>query len=111
MLVLSAISFVSFRVMLNIFALSFLLDGLDLVYISFEKGYKFIFSIGLVLILLAYYLYKERYKTILRKYEQREQRQKRGLHPILVIILYYSVSFGLLLLAALFRNGDWIFSK
>jgi uncharacterized membrane protein YphA (DoxX/SURF4 family) len=111
MLVEGAMSFVILCVMLNIFTLSFLLEGLDIVHISFEKKYKYVFSLGLALELLAYYLYRGRYKTIISKYEQREQTRKRCLHPITVLVLYYSVSFGLLLLAGLFRNGDWIFSK
>ena len=109
--VLGAILFVGFGLMLNFFSIMFFLTGIDLLQVSFDTKYRFIFSLGLVLVLLAYYLYKDRYKAILSKYEKREQLQKKGIHPIIVFVLYYSISAGLLLLAGIFKNGDWIFSK
>jgi hypothetical protein len=57
-----------------------------------------------------YYLFNGRYKNIIIKYEDSARKSGKGVHPILVIIAYYGISFGLMLLAGLFKNGGWIFS-
>lgn len=111
MLVFGAISFVVLCIMFNIFTVFLLLEGLGWVAVSFEKEYKFPFILGLVLVILFYYLYKERYKKILERCEQKERVRGIALHPVLVFIMYYGINFGLMLLAGLYKNGDWIFAK
>jgi len=76
--------------------------------IEFKKEYKFIFTLSLLLILLSYYLYKGRYKKIIEKFKQKENGV--SIHPIIVIIIYYGISFGLGMLAAMYKNHDWIFA-
>ena len=109
--VLGAIVFVVLCIMFNIFAVFFLLEGLAWADVSFEKEYKLPFAIGLVLVILFYYLYKGRYRRVLEKHEQQECVRGMGLHPVLVLIIYYGISFGLVLLAGLYKNGHWIFAK
>lgn len=107
---LGAIMFVVVCVMFNIFTVFLLLEGLGVINMSFEREYKFPFTLGLVLALLAYYFYQGRYKQILKKYEDRERSHGLAWHPLAVFILYYGISFSLMLLAGLYKNGDWIFA-
>lgn len=109
--VLGAIVFVVLCIMFNIFTVFLLLEGLGLTDLSFNKEYKLPFAIGLVLVILFYYLYKGRYKKVLEKHEQQERVRGIRLYPVLVFIIYYGISFGLMLLAGLYKNGDWIFVK
>ena len=109
--VLGAIVFVVLCIMFNIFTVFLLLEGLGWADVSFKKEYKFPFALGLVLVILFYYLYKKRYKKVLERYEQQERVRGIGWHPVLVFIMYYGISFGLMLLAGLYKNGDWIFAK
>lgn len=107
---LGGIIFVVACVMFNIFTISLVLEGLGVIDISFKKEYQYSFTLVLVLLILMYYLLNGRYKNIVKEYENRERALGKGIHPIFVIIVYYIISFGLLLLAGLFKNGDWIFS-
>jgi hypothetical protein len=76
--------------------------------IAFMSQYKYFFSVSVIVLLLLYYLYKGRYKRIIEQFEQKKKRN--SIHPIIVIVMYYGISFGLLLLAALYTNQDWIFA-
>lgn len=108
--VLGGIIFVVACVMFNIFTIAQVLEGLGVMDVEFKERYKFPFALILVGIMLGYYLFKGRYKIIIEKYEQ-SKRGKPQLHPIFVIIIYYGISFGLLLLAGLYKNQDWIFVR
>jgi hypothetical protein len=108
--VLGGIIFVVACIMFNIFTVVLVLEGLGVSDISFKKEYKYPFALVMVLVVLMYYLLNGRYKNIIKKYEDRERELGKGIHPIFVIIVYYVVSFGLGMLAAMFKNGDWIFS-
>lgn len=108
--VLGGLLFILPCMMFNIFTVFMLLSAWDIdTRIEFKKEYKYIFTFSLLVFLLLYYLYKGRYKRIIEKYEQK----KKGIsiHPIIVIIIYYGVSFGLLLVAGLYKNRDWIFAQ
>ena len=108
--VLGGISYVIGCLTLNLFTIIGLLDALGInIGIEFKKEYKYIFSLSLVLLLLIYYSYKGRYKKIINKYEKK-YKNKKQLHPVITIIIYYLISFGLLLLAGMYKNHDWIFS-
>ncbi len=109
--VLGGIIFLVLCLMLNLFTIMLTLEGFELAEFTLDKQYKYLFSLALVLILLLYYLQGNRYKRIIEHYYKMENTKGDGLHPILVIAFYYISSFGLLLLAGLFKNGDWIFSK
>jgi len=77
--------------------------------IEFKKEYKYILTFSLLGLILLYYLYKGRYKRIIEKYEQK--KKIISIHPIIVIIIYYGISFVLLLLAGMYKNRDWIFAQ
>ena len=109
--VLGGMIFPFFCITMNIFTIIGFLEGLGVnTGVDFILKHKWFFSFGSGGLLLFYYLYKGRYKKIVAHYES---RKKKGLniHPIIVIIIYYVGSFGLLLLAGLFKNRDWIFSN
>jgi len=108
---LGGLIFVVLCVIFNIFTLAFLFEGLGIIDdVSFKKEYKYVFSLALVLLLLWYYMYKGRYKKIVSYYEQKNKGESQ-LHPIIVIIIYYGISFGLGMLAAMYKNHDWIFAQ
>lgn len=108
--VLGGIIFVVACVMFNIFTVVGLLGGSEIINLDLIERYKFPFAFALVGIMLGYYLFKGRYKRIIERYDQNKSG-KPQLHPIFVIIIYYGISFGLLLLAGLYKNQDWIFAR
>jgi hypothetical protein len=108
---LGGIVFVIGCAMMNVFAIVMFLAGLGVnVGFAFEEKYKYPFSIGLVALIYFYYSHKGRYKRIVGRYEAKAGGRKK-IHPLIVAFLYVAASFGLLLLAGLFRNGDWIFAR
>ena len=107
---LGGIMVVAVCVMFNIFTVVGLLNAWGVnTGIEFKKENKYIFVFSLMGFLFLYYLYKGRYKKIIEKFKQKERGIK--LHPVIVIVIYYVVSFGLLLLAGMYKNHDWIFAK
>jgi NADH:ubiquinone oxidoreductase subunit 6 (subunit J) len=107
---LGGVIFVVACLMFNIFTVFLVLEGFEIIKVSFEKKYKYPLVFSLVILILIYYLFKDNYKRIIKKYEDREKEANNITHPIFVIIGYYVISFCLMLLAGLFKNGDWIFS-
>lgn len=108
--VLSGVIWVGACFMFNIFTIAILLEALGFTgSFVFDRKYKFVFSLGLVLLLIFYYSFMGRYKRIIERFEEKERQAGKGLHPIVVIILYNVVSFLLGLLAAMYKNGDGIF--
>jgi hypothetical protein len=106
---LGGMLFVVLCVMLNIFTIIGLIEGFGFkTGITFSKPYQFPFALALVGLLLFYYLYKGRYKKIVKHYEQRAGFITQ-LHPIIVVIIYFGLSILLMFLAAAFKNHQWIF--
>ena len=107
---LGGLVFVVLCFILNIFTVIGLLEGMNVdTHIGFNKDYKYIFSISIVVLLLFYYLHKGRYKRIIERFEQKEGGI--NLHPVIVIIVYYGISILLMFLAATYKNRDWIFAQ
>ena len=108
--VLAGVIWVGVCFMLNIFTIAILLEALGFSgNFVLDRKYKYIFSLLLVLILILNYSFKGRYKRIIEQYEEKERQASKGLHPVIVIIFYYALSFLLLLLAGMYKNGDGIF--
>lgn len=98
-------------VMFNVFTVFIVLEALGIVDEPvFKRSYKLGFSLILVLVLLIYYSYKGRYKKIIEKYEAKERTSGRAYHPFLVVMLYILLSFGILMLAGMYKNGAGLFS-
>lgn len=105
---LGGLIFVAVCLMFNVFTITLFFEGIGLLKdYPFEEKYKFPFAFVLLIIVLIYYLYKGRYKKIVESFEQK--KEGINLHPIIVIIIYYGISFSLMLLAGTFKNHDWIF--
>jgi hypothetical protein len=98
-------------VMFNIFTVFLLLEGFEVARIPPKNEYRFVFAILLFSLIYLYYWFGGRYKRIILHYEQIEKKNEGGWHPLIVIILFCGTSFMIGFLAALFKNGDWIFSK
>ena len=108
--VLGGILFVVACLMFNIFTIAIFLEGLGILHeYPFSENLKYPFSFALLIIVLVYYLYHNRYKRIVEDFNQK-YKDRSQLHPVIVVLIYYIISFGLLLLAGLFKNHDWIFS-
>lgn len=108
--VLGGVVFVIACLMFNIFTILFFLDGADVLPpVPLMKKWKIpIFAVIVVIFTLTYYLYKERYKKMLEKYENKGS-VIRGIHPVIIIFLYYGISVGLIFIAAMYKNNDGIF--
>jgi formate hydrogenlyase subunit 3/multisubunit Na+/H+ antiporter MnhD subunit len=109
--VLAGVMWVCACFIFNLFTIAFLLEGSGITgNLIFDRKYKFIFSLLLVLILIFYYAYKGRYKKIVEKYEDKERNTGKGLHPLIVVTIYFVISFGLMMIAGMYKNNDGIFS-
>jgi hypothetical protein len=108
--VLAGVIWVGACLMFNIFTVVIFLDALGYKNsFIFDKKYKYIFSLSIVLILIFSYSFRSRYKKIIDRYEENENKTGKSIHPVFVISVYYIVSFALLLLAGMFKNGDGVF--
>jgi hypothetical protein len=107
---LGGVIFVSSNILLNIGAIALFLERLLKISIwnfsneRYSLG-RVILGILIVILPMIYYSWGGRYKKIVEEYDK-----KNLLIPSwLIIVLSMVVSFGLLLLSAMFRNRDWIF--
>jgi len=94
----------------NLGALSLFFEGLGISSFQFKEEHKFIWVILFSILIFFYYLYGKRYKRILMDYQAQNQHSPTVGYSILIVFLYYVISFLLLLLAGLYRNKDWIFA-
>ena len=109
--VLAGVMWVCGCFMFNLFTIAFLLEGLGITgNLIFDREYKFVVSLSLVLILIFYYSYKGRYKKIVEKYEDKERNSGKGWHPLIIVVIYFVVSFALMMIAGMYKNNDGIFS-
>ena len=109
--VLGGMIWVIMCVGLNIGTILLFIGGLGMKSgLDFLPKYKVVFGLGYLGLLLFYYLYKGRYKKIVAYYESKKDKSMK-IHPAIVIFFYYIVSFGLALLAALFKNKAGIFAQ
>ena len=95
---------------LNLFTLSLFLEGLDISYFQFRREDKFIWVIMFTSLIFFYYLYGKRYRRILKYYQAKNQHSPKIWYSILIVSLYYIISFLLCLLAGLYKNEDLIFA-
>jgi hypothetical protein len=107
--ILAGIIWVGLCLVLNFFSLYFLLKKWGILSFVLESKYKYIFSFGLVLLLIAYYTIGNRYKLIIEKYENMERLYGKSINPILVVYLYLIMSFLIGTLCAMYKNGDGLF--
>ena len=103
--VFGGIVWVAIACALHLSTLVFLLEG-----IGYHTNLSFLSAASFFIYL--YYRKNDRWKKIVEKYEKKKGLDKKArIHPLLVVLLYYFLSCLTLLVAALFRNGDWIFAN
>lgn len=94
----------------NIATILLFIDGIGFAkYSGFDNDYKYIIGTFMTLGVGFYFFYKKRYKEILKKYE-RKAKDKRSVHPIVPVLIFCITSIMLLILSAMYKNGDGIFA-
>src|SRR5690606_14934818 len=98
----------------NAYALLFLIDTLDNSsnfnsLISWLNNLKYI--VGGLSILFIWLYYRKKAEKIVAKYEAKERKNGRSIHPVIILIIYYVVSFFIGMIAAMYRNNDGIFAQ
>jgi len=112
---LFAIMIISWCIILNLGTLLFLIEGLNKRNLEFGgvisilNDYRYIFGGVVVLLIWLYYVYKGRWKRIVAKFEAKEEGRKNNIHPVIIVVAAYIVSFLLGMFAAMYKNGDGIF--
>lgn len=102
---------ISLCIMFNIFTLYFLFEGLGILNsIPYNKEYRFLGTSVLLILVTIYYLPKRRYKTIYDNFVRNRKSPPKLVYSILVVIVYYVLSFTLLLIAGMYKNQAWIFA-
>lgn len=100
--------------MFNAFTVMFFIDAVFKSELSqstgIVKNYKYFFAGLLLISALLYYRHKGRWKKIVAKYEAKESKSGKGIHPAVVLITTYVISFVLLMLSGMYKNGDGIFA-
>lgn len=76
----------------------------------FPKETRFVGALIFLGIVSAYYLIGKRHQTIYQRLKEKYIEPPKTWYSILVVIIYYALSFGLLLIAGLYKNQDWIFA-
>jgi len=97
--------------MFNVGAVIFILQGSSIIsdVNFFPKSGKIAGGLLFICCIAGYYLYKHRYKEIYESYKLKCNRPFSVWRSIIIVVAYYLVSFGILLLAGLYKNHDWIF--
>lgn len=106
-----AISVITLCFMFNVGSIIFILQGAQLIadINLFPKSGKIIGGLLFLGLITGYYLYKNRYKAIYEVYKSKHRKPFKAWISVLIVVAYYLVSFGILLLAGLYKNHDWIF--
>lgn len=106
----ATIGIISLVFMFNVFAISFLIEGMSgNKLVNFSKESRYIGSIAFLLLVSFYYLYKNRYKNIYSNYVRKRSKKPSISYCLMIVFVYYAISFGILLISAMFKNQDGIF--
>lgn len=93
---------------MHLFTVSMFLNGIGSRYHILESGNKYFFVIIFMIVIAWSYLYKSKYKSILEKAKSKSKISI--LSSVFFVAIYYLFSAALMLIAALFKNKDWIFN-
>lgn len=102
--------FVLMSVFYTIGAIVFIIEGV-IRFWGYSFGEAWLIPIIILAIPVFLYYRKERREEIYRKYLNKAKDKKINVHPLVTLILYHVLAFGLILLAGFFRNRDWTFSN
>lgn len=89
----------------NLGTIALLLNGFEITTFTFKREYRWFWAIFLLGMLAWYYMYKNRYKRITAGDNFKLWKS------IVIVVLYYGLSFGALLISGMFKNHDWIFQN
>lgn len=105
------VSVVSLCFIFNVGSLIFILQGSQIItgMNLFPKSGKILISLLFLGWIAGFYLYKNRYKVIYETCKLKYSKPFSVWRSLLIVIAYYFVSFGILLLTGLYKNHDWIF--
>jgi len=108
--VIRAIGFLMLGIVFQIGAILFFLNDINLIrdISSIVKSAK-LWNLFVLCIISFYYFYKKRYERIIAKYEKSDHQFKR-ISWVIILMLYWCLSFILLFLAGNFKTGKWPFS-
>lgn len=76
----------------------------------FSKETQLIGALISVGVVSAYYLIGKRHQAIYQRLKEKYIEPPKTWYSILVVVIHYILSFGLLLIMALYKNQDWIFA-
>ena len=106
--VVGGVIFIGLCLVFNVYTIYFILRGFDIITAYSSKGvYTFgniSFGVSILVFSILYYKRNNRYKKILSKYEN-----KKLINSWLIIIIYYTVTVAIALIAGLFMKKAWIF--
>jgi len=106
--ILGGLVFVVVSFSANLLSIYFILHRFNLMTINFPKQRytpgTILFTVSMMLFLFFYYKYKNRYKRIVSKYEN-----KKLLNSWWIVIIYSITSGAIMIISGMFMNKDWIF--
>lgn len=101
--------------MFNAGTIIFILEGAGLLPYNasgiFDRKYRFIGVAVFILIVYFLYAFNGRHKHVYEKFSKERAIQPSTSFAVFIVILFYIVSFLLLLFAGLYKNKSWIFSN
>lgn len=105
--VFGGIIFVVICLVFNFYSLIFLYEFVsnDSFFDKIHGFYRFLPTLLIAILVFLYYHYNDRYKKKLNKYEFKQISTTKC---ILIVVVYYVISFLLMLLSGMLRNGDLI---
>lgn len=99
------------NIVFNLFTILFLVEASVGSRFQPNRSYRYIFALIVIGIGLLYYKQNNRYKKIIERYDESEKNSNRRVHPLIVVLGVTTISFLILMIAGMYRNGDWIFKK
>lgn len=106
--ILGGLVFVVVSFSFNLLSIYFILHRFNLMTINFPKQryapVNVLLAVSIMLFLFIYYKYKNRYKRIVSKYEN-----KKLLNSWWIVIIYSITSGAIMILSGMFMTKYWIF--
>ncbi len=95
---------------MHIFTITLIISGATSQASFLKSEHRYYWVITFMVVVSASYLYKGRYKKILDK-AKLNKAQKSIWSSVFIVFIYYFGSAGMMLLAALYKNKDWVFAQ
>lgn len=102
--------FVLLCFIMHLFTITLFISGVTNTESFFKSEHRYYWVVIFMILITVSYLYKGRYKNILAK-AKLNKAKKSIWSSVFIVLLYYFGSAGMMLLAALYKNKDWIFAQ